>query len=751
MIRLSLEGLQLHWYGDPVHERDPKIKIWLKRDVSDTVHTFDLPASVRDAPTPLDLGTLEFAPVNGDGRSSLLERAKHLDINFAIFVTMRNKNQETCLNQAGDARVPYYEVVGPRSAKYRHDWKLSIPSWGDPNNKLANTDSTIVNDKGTLYFHDANVRLTLPDGTPVPRLEDKEIETHERVQRFRDSLLYSYMLSTVRFFGEREYMQRNISDINAYVFAGHCGLLPAPAFLGTRPSGSDPGYFEHCARIVFARHNLNPESFDWRKDSRAAGLLSRVLTLPANLLVYVPDLVFFRSSKDPNKFISKTLESFDSAFARGGGDCEDLALAVIIVGLELLAAAALDRTNTVVGGLAWVRQQYVQGMVLGGVTSAEINGDYGNQEMGAHMWTCLIKKTKFVQLWRNGNLLTSQEGQQAGMREQDHADLEWARRAGLPEPGAPDPVPHLPDVLIGEGTGFLVPEGTDAKHEEQRKQESMWYGVFNSSARYSFRGMRQWFSYSRGADTRNKFYETATLFQTADFLQVPDEPYNRRFIEFCFCNRDAKGTVGIKFSSLVTLDPAKVSVWNVPPINKVEAACIRDSLRNLIPLPRLEIPKPNESLPNSVMPAQHELIGHKGVIQPHHRADMLQQQRLVARIVQEVGQGPAYAVPASARFQMGGGGPGEPSRIPDVLPIEMFLKGKLDEARVQHLIQDCNILGVKRVECVAENVSSTLSAYRLVFHCPWLDRDQLKALAGRVSNGRQPLDKDQVFNDYGEQ
>jgi hypothetical protein len=49
---------------------------------------------------------------------------------------------------------------------------------------------------------------------------------------------------------------------------------------------------------------------------------------------------------------------------------------VILCGLQLLAAQAIERDNPVVQGLAWVRQQYVQGMVLGGVTSAEINGEY---------------------------------------------------------------------------------------------------------------------------------------------------------------------------------------------------------------------------------------------------------------------------------------------------------------------------------------------------------------------------------------
>lgn len=360
----------------------------------------------------------------------------------------------------------------------------------------------------------------------------------------------------------------------------------------------------------------------------------------------------------------------------------------------------------------------------------------------------MIKKSKFVRLWRSGNLMTPEEGAAAGMRPEDFVSTEFARAAGLPHHDAADPVPHLPDVLVGEGTGFLVPEGTDAKHSDQRKQESLWYRVFNESARYSFRGMRQWFSYDRDPHSRNKFYETATLFETADFLHTKD-PHERRVIEFSFHNR-ADGTTGIRFSDLVTLDESRVAVWNVPPLNKVEAACVRDSLKNLIPLPTLSLPRADEALPDSVSPSQHELVHTKGIAQPHHRLDQLEQQRLVARLVGEVGDGDRFPVSAATRFQMGGGGPDEPERIPTVLPVEMFLKGKLDPQRVQNLVDDCNLLGVRRVECVVENVSSGLSAYRLVFHCPRKTVAEFKQLAATVGRGRRPLSKEQEFNDYGE-
>jgi hypothetical protein len=62
----------------------------------------------------------------------------------------------------------------------------------------------------------------------------------------------------------------------------------------------------------------------------------------------------------------------------------------------------------------------------------------------------MIKKSKFVRLWRNGNLMTPEEGASAGMRPEDFVSTEFARASGLPDYDAADPVPHLPDVLVGE-------------------------------------------------------------------------------------------------------------------------------------------------------------------------------------------------------------------------------------------------------------------------------------------------------------
>ncbi len=98
--------------------------------------------------------------------------------------------------------------------------------------------------------------------------------------------------------------------------------------------------------------------------------------------------MYFPSANEAGKFLRRTLESFDYARARGGGDCEDMALEIILNALEL---AALDARSTplppIVRGLVDLSKRFVKCMVLGGVSSAEISGDFASAKgMGAHMY-----------------------------------------------------------------------------------------------------------------------------------------------------------------------------------------------------------------------------------------------------------------------------------------------------------------------------------------------------------------------------
>lgn len=212
-----------------------------------------------------------------------------------------------------------------------------------------------------------------------------------------------------------------------YVFQSPADILPAAAYLGTRLGGTSAAYFENAGKTVLRRYFSESEvqSFDWTRQRRGPEMLARVLTLAANLMVYIPDVIFLPSRKKRRKFLKRALESFDYARTRGGGDCEDLALEIVLEAAEL---SALSRgggggdlsLSPFVQSMIRLRRCYIFCMALGGVKSAEITGEFGGaagppsaeaeqQRFNAHMWSIMIPRHLFLEWWQRGNLSSSDD------------------------------------------------------------------------------------------------------------------------------------------------------------------------------------------------------------------------------------------------------------------------------------------------------------------------------------------------------
>lgn len=219
MIRVSIGVLKLAWLADEEHEREPVARIWLSQNVSHTQRELRLPDELHARPQTVEKLTIDFDVIpeeeSREMPTSLLSRVQHSYLNLDLFVRMQNKHGETCLNQSGSVSVPVHELLsGPSSPFHSSGFTLKIPSWGDPNAHGANRDSEIINEKGTLWLHD--VHVLMPDGRRVSPLSRSEKSAHEKVQEMKHNILYSYMLSSVRFFRHHGYTWPAISDINAY-------------------------------------------------------------------------------------------------------------------------------------------------------------------------------------------------------------------------------------------------------------------------------------------------------------------------------------------------------------------------------------------------------------------------------------------------------------------------------------------------------------------------------------------------------
>lgn len=314
---------------------------------------------------------------------------------------------------------------------------------------------------------------------------------------------------------------------------------------------------------MLARDGLLLDRFDWLKDDRAPAMLGRVLTLAANLMAYIPDIVYLPSRADRKRFLRKPLESFDLARTRGAGDCEDLALEIVLEAAELmlLPKAGLSRA---LSQMQVLREMYVFCMSLGGVSSAEINGDYGQlKQMGAHMWAMMIWRQLWNHWWRQGN-----------GSPQD-------RKQALGKP------PGDQYVLVLEGTGFLEPEAVTRNILADERAQA----ILEASPGKPLAGMRKWFFYKRGQ--RSRFYQTVQVLFTNEYLlEARTNPQAERYVCFAACKpgNGSTPTVGIEFDQFVAAPRTGLLLWSEPAISQDEAACLRHAMRDQHPMPPLVWP-----------------------------------------------------------------------------------------------------------------------------------------------------------------
>ncbi len=205
---------------------------------------------------------------------------------------------------------------------------------------------------------------------------------------------------------------------------------------------------------------------------------------------------------------------------------------------------------------------------------------------------------------------------------------------------------------------------------------------------------------------------------TPEFLDV--DP-SRRFVEFAVCKTET-ATTGVPFTEFIAGAPS-VSVWSMPPMSAVETALCRAVMNDLPPLPRHVAPPPESALTTELITGGGR-IG-SSLASHAYAPDALHEARLVHRLQSEIGSPKQIG-----ETRDGGGG-----AIPDVRTIDMFAKhGQLDEDRTQRLIDACNALGIRRVECTKEEPGrGGLYAWRLTLHCPRLSPAQLRELRARIA------------------
>jgi hypothetical protein len=138
--------------------------------------------------------------------------------------------------------------------------------------------------------------------------------------------------------------------------------------------------------------------------------------------------------------------------------------------------------------------------------------------------------------------------------------------------------------LILEGTGFLEPRPVPSAEEPSIKREELMQKMLEKLAPTGFRGARKMFHYRR--DRRSPFYQTFQLLFTNYFVRGQAEG-TPMYICFAVCH-PARHSIGVSFEEFVR--NGEVALWAEPALNPVEDACIRDSMKDMYPMPPLEAP-----------------------------------------------------------------------------------------------------------------------------------------------------------------
>ncbi len=138
-----------------------------------------------------------------------------------------------------------------------------------------------------------------------------------------------------------------------------------------------------------------------------------------------------------------------------------------------------------------------------------------------------------------------------------------------------------------QGTGFLDPE--PVQDERRARLVEAYQRLLQASAPRAFASMRKVFCYR--AKGRSSFYQTFSMLFTNEFLRAPGAAAAGKYVMFAACTQadGGKPAIGVEFADFCS-SSSSVSLWHEPPIDAVESACIRSSMRDLYPMPALAEP-----------------------------------------------------------------------------------------------------------------------------------------------------------------
>lgn len=213
-LYVRIGRIQYTLIEEPHKEHSPVLFIYLSQNATRTLIRRPLtPPKGELAQLELEFETVEHDESPEPPIMSLAERVQHANLNFDVFVQLRNSRGETGMNQAGSAKIAVYELLANPYGSHR--LQLTVPSYNDPNAKGVNRDREVNNDKGFLELS-GGIQFML-GSKPVMPLSARLVAFVKENEAKQEEDLRYYLGSTVALCKGLGYRWQVIKDINAYV------------------------------------------------------------------------------------------------------------------------------------------------------------------------------------------------------------------------------------------------------------------------------------------------------------------------------------------------------------------------------------------------------------------------------------------------------------------------------------------------------------------------------------------------------
>lgn len=333
-----------------------------------------------------------------------------------------------------------------------------------------------VEPKGRVWVRASSAILI--NDRPIKLLQTRETaqEQWEIQQKQRGLRMYELrgLMSAWQFFFENtDQTFASAQSINCYTLRVADGMvLPAIAYMlqpGT--TQTDVSYFENALDVVLKREKVTRIALVGMElnNPLLASIAMQMLCLWCNYIPYVSDegwvpvkkrdasesawsRLVSQRSKNHIEMKHFSMEEFEIAELYTADDCEGVGFVIVrqrsylLRTIKAMRSAALDK-------ICDVLNLYVPLLLLCGVTSGDIGGDFGSlantkEELGAHMFALFVPVGRVMNMIRRCN-------------------------------SVPNPVPNPPlgfelacsqstdlPILCGEGTGLLCPLPIDLPYEK---------------------------------------------------------------------------------------------------------------------------------------------------------------------------------------------------------------------------------------------------------------------------------------------